>query len=58
MSAVVNPELVDTVRRAGELLMLLAERLADGRADLPLAVEQLGGLTRELLSALSREVGR
>lgn len=53
-SAPVSPELVDTVRRAGVLLLGLADRLDDGRADLPLAVEQLAEPTRDVIVMVAR----
>ena len=47
-------ELIDVLSRAGTLFTGLSLRLADGRADLPLAVEQLAELTRDVLVAVAR----
>ena len=50
----VDTEVIDTVRRAGVLLVGLADRLDTGRADLPLAVEQLAELLRDVLVVVAR----
>lgn len=51
---VVNAELVEVMHRAGVLLVSLADRLDTGRADLPLAVEQLAELLRDVLVVVAR----
>jgi len=53
-STSVDTEVIDTVRRAGVLLVGLADRLDTGRADLPLAVEQLAELLRDVLVVVAR----
>ena len=54
---VVNAELVEVMRRAGVLLVSLADRLEAGRADLPLAVEQVAELLRDMLVVVARSTG-
>ena len=47
-------EFVVVLSRAGTLFTGLSLRLADGRADLPLAVEQLAELLRDLIVVVGR----